>query len=125
MRGIKTKSSQNWKKMFLSIFLFLFLILLLNSLSKVYTKKKQADKTLAHMQSQVLELKKRNEELKYDIQKLKTQEGIEFEIRKRLNVAQIGESVAIVVENQELTSTSSFKYSSWQKFKNTLINFFK
>ena len=125
MRGIKNKESGKWKK--LGIFLVLFLIfgVLVNSVRKVYNKKTEAQKTLVRMEEEVKKLEDRQKFLGNSIQKLNTKEGIEFEMRKKLNVAQAGESVAIIVEETQSTSTSSAEISSWQKIKNFFAELFK
>lgn len=105
--------------------LVLLLLLLLNSLSNVYQKKREAQKALSFMQTELDDLKKRDEFLKNSIASIQTKEGLEFEIRKKLNVAEVGESVAIIVEEKEASSTPSMNLSPWQKFKNFFTKVFK
>ncbi|MEK7668971.1 MAG: hypothetical protein AAB350_00045 [Patescibacteria group bacterium] len=125
LKGIKNRESGKWKR--LGIFLILLLVfgLLLNSVSKVYKKKQEAEKILVRMEEQATELKQRNQFLKESLEKLATEEGVEFEIRKKLNVAEVGESVAIIVEEEPIASTSNPQISSWQKFKNFFTELFE
>ena len=111
----------------LGIFLILLLVfgLLLNSVSKVYKKKQEAEKILVRMEEQATELKQRNQFWKESLEKLATEEGVEFEIRKKLNVAEVGERVAIIVEEEPIASTSNPQISSWQKFKNFFTELFE
>lgn len=125
MRGVKTKNSGRFKKWGIFLCLTALLFLLLNSLNNVYQKKREAEKTLAYMQNELGELKNRNEFLKNSIAQIQTKEGLEFEIRKKFNVAEVGESVAIIVEEKSTATTSPANYSPWQKFKNFFTNLFK
>ena len=125
MRGIKNKESGKWKKWSIFLILLLVFIVLLNSVSKVYKKKKEVEKTLTRMQAEVVALDKRKEFLKESLEKLKTREGVEFEIRKKLNVATPGEGVAIIVDEEQSTTTSNQNISSWQKFKNFFSRIFR
>jgi len=115
MRGIKTKSKIRWRRAAIFVALFIIFIILLNSVNRVYKKKKEVEKALTQMQSEMVALEDRNEFLKNSLEKLK--EGVEFEIRKKLNVAEVGESVAIIVEGEEVPNTPKLEVSTWQKIK--------
>ena len=126
MRGAKNKKNGNkWKR--LGIFLLLLLVFgfLFNSVLGVYKKKKVAEKALNHMKAEVATLQKRDQSLKESIARMATQEGLSFEIRKKLNVAGVGESVAVIVEEQQPPSVPSTSTSSWQKFKDFFVWLFK
>lgn len=125
LKGIKNRENEKWKKIAICLALVLVLGLLINSVSKVYKKKKEAERALVRMENQAAELKERDEFLRDSLEKLSTEEGIEFEIRKKLNVAEVGESVAIIVEEKLATSTPTAKISPWQKFKNFFTDIFK
>lgn len=125
MRGIKTKESGQWRKPVIFLVLLLVFGALLNSVSNVYKKKKMADKALARMGKEVSELKKRGEFLEELLGKLTTKEGLSFEMRRKLNVAEEGENVAIIVEGEKTTSTQNLETSPWQKLKFFFIGLFK
>ncbi|NLE07581.1 MAG: hypothetical protein GX627_03155 [Parcubacteria group bacterium] len=125
MRGIKTKKSSKWKILVAFLFLVLVLGVLLNSVRKVYNKKIGAEEALVKMNDRVYELQKREKELNDSLERLKTQEGLAFEMRRKLNVAEVGESVAIIVEEEIPIVPSTIKISNWQKFKNFVVNLFK
>jgi len=125
MKRIKNRDDGKWKRLGTFLVLFLILGLLLNSVSKVYKKKQEAEKILVRMEEQVAELEKRDQFLKDSLEKLSTEEGIEFEIRKKLNVAEVGERVAIIVEEEATLPTSNTAISSWQKFKNLWSGIFR
>ncbi len=125
MRGIKTKESGQWKRWVVFLFLVLVFGVLMNSVRKVYNKKVGAEEALAKMNEKVYELQNREKELSDSLERLKTQEGLEFEMRKKLNVAEVGESVAIIVEDEVSTTPVVVKLSTWQKFKNFWSNIFR
>ena len=124
MRGIKTKETGRWKKIAIFVALLLVFVVLLNSVHRVYKKKKEVEKALVQMETEKTELEQRNDFLKDSLEKLKTKEGVEFEIRKKLNVAEVGESVAIIVEEEPSEPTPTPKISPWQKIKNFFIYLF-
>ena len=118
MRGLKHKEGGKWKKAGIFLILFLILIFLSNSLNNVYQKKKNADIALARMQERVADLQNREEVLKDSLARLDTIDGMKFEIRKKLNVAEVGESVAVIVDPEQKAPVPAYSISPWQKFKN-------
>jgi len=118
MRGVKTKDKELRKR--LAIFLVLLIIfgVLSNSVRKVYNKKENAEKALARMEEEQKQLELRKIFLENSLERLETEEGIKFEIRKKLNVAQAGESVAIIVDENNIASTAPPSTSTWSKIKN-------
>ncbi len=118
MRGVKTKAGGKWKRLAVFFVLLLIFGLLVNSVTGVYQKKKNAEEFLARMQKEKIELERRNEELSTDLERLSTEEGVKFEIKRKLNVAEVGESVAIVVSDTKPATSTSATTSKWQKFKN-------
>jgi hypothetical protein len=125
MHGIKTKESGKWKRVCVFFILLLVFGVLVNSVRKVYNKKTESAAALARMEKEVADLKNRQKYLAGDLQKLKTIEGMAFEMRKKLNVAEAGESVAIIVDDGKPTETSPIQISGWQKFKNFVVELFK
>ena len=128
MRGIKTKENGRWKRVAIFVALLLLFGVLSNSVYKVYQKKKEVEKALAQMQAEKLELENRNNFLEDSLEKLKTKEGVEFEIRKKLNVAEAGGRGAIIVEEESIEVTPKLKISFWQKvkdfFKNIIVKIY-
>lgn len=107
-------------------FLILLVVfgLILNSVRKVYIKKREAEKALALMQKEAKDLADREIYLERSLQRLETEEGIKFEIRKKLNVAEVGESVAIIVDEEKFVKDNSIKNSAWQKLKSFFVGWF-
>lgn len=97
--------------------LLLIFGVLVNSTRKVYNKRQEAMQALTRMESELKELENRQETLTASLQRLQTEEGVKFEMRKKLNVAEAGESVAIIVEEEIVPPAPETKVSGWQKFK--------
>ena len=125
MRGIKSRGIERWKRLGVFIFLLLILLILLNSVRKVYNKKQNAEEALARMQTDVTKLEGREQDLKASESRIESSEGLEFELRKKFSVARPGESVAIVVESEDASSTLSLTDSLWQRFKNFFTDLFE
>jgi cell division protein FtsB len=117
MRGIKTKNNTRWKRLLIFCLFLVIFIFLLNSVNNVYQKKKSAKEALSLMQNQIADLEERKNFLKSSLERLSTKEGIKFEIKRKLNVAEVGESVAIIVEEETSPKTAVTQSSFWQKIK--------
>ncbi len=124
MRGVKTRASGRWKKVAFSVVLLLVLGIFLNSVNNVYKKKKGAEDLLVRMQGEIQTLEDREAFLAKSLDRLSTVEGMKFEIRKKLNVAEVGESVAIIVAQEEADRTTPDKLSAWQQIKLFFIKLF-
>ena len=64
------------------------------------TKNVSIDDTVESKEEKT-KLEERDKYLKESVRRIATQEGIEFEMRKKLNVAAVGENVAIIVGQKE------------------------
>ncbi|MBN2094346.1 MAG: hypothetical protein JW740_03215 [Candidatus Zambryskibacteria bacterium] len=123
MRGIKRKDNK-WKKALIFLVLLAILGVLTNSVRKVYLKKQDAEKALVRMEKELDELQNRKIFLQTSLDKLSTEEGMAFEIRKKFNVAEVGESVAIIVEERNSENSVQPQISTWQKIKDFMLNLF-
>ena len=86
-------------------------------LEKKRTSQEMKDVSLRNVE----ELRLRDEELKWRIERLQTPPGIEEEIRSKFTVAKNGENMVIVVDDDSKNmSTTSQKTGFWQKFWNFL-----
>ena len=125
MSGIKNKDSGKWKRVAVFSFLLVVFVFLLNSVTNVYKKKNEAELTLTRMQGQLASLEAKDQSVKESIANISTQEGLEFELRQKLNVAAAGENVAVIVDEPQSTSSPITPFSPWQKFVNFLTELFK
>jgi hypothetical protein len=81
-------------------------------------KKRESEKLKESSLQSVLDLRERDEELSQKMEKLKTPEGVEEEIRTKFGVAKENENVVIIVNEDSNAKASTTKTSLWQKIKN-------
>jgi hypothetical protein len=101
------------------ILLFLILILLIKALWGLYSKERLSATLLEREQAELSRTLERKKELANAVDYLKTDRGIEAEIRSKFRVVKEGESVAVIIgdEKTNATTTSTSTPSSlWQKF---------
>lgn len=125
MKGLKNKNTGKWKRLATLPLLLIVLGVLINSVWNVYQKRESAQQILTRMEKEAADLENRKIFLKESLAKLNTTEGIEFEIRKKLNVAGAGEGVAIIVEEEQAKQVTRETLSSWQKIKNFFVWLFE
>ena len=117
MRTLRTRDHEKWKRLGVFLLLLLLFLVLLNSVRKVYKKKIASEKALVRMEEDVENLEERKHFLENSIERLNTEEGLKFEIRKKLNVAEVGESVAIIIDETDGVKSDPVSKSFWQKIK--------
>lgn len=125
MRGLKRRGGDQYKKLALFTGLFILLILLGNSTRRVYNKKEEAGLALVRMEQEIGDLEERESELRSEQAKLKTDEGIDFELRKKFNIAREGEGVAIIVDESPGQDEQSDSATRWQKIKSFFGSLFE
>lgn len=83
----------------------------------IYEKMVESRKRMEKTQIELLALSARGTQLDTAIGELQTQDGKEREIRSKFGQAKSGESMAIIVpDNDSSTTTSSVGRSAWSKF---------
>jgi hypothetical protein len=103
------------------IFLGLMIILAIHSVWDVYQKQEESQTLLSVAQSQATDLQNRATELQNKIAYMQTPEGLEAEIRSKFNVAKADENVVVVLDSDDVNSTTTTEVSFWQK----ILDFFK
>jgi len=83
---------------------------------KVYTKEQESAANVVRAEGQLKRLKDRQELLESEIERLKTSEGQEEEIRSKYNVSRPGEQLLIIVNDDTPTTTPEKSESWWDKF---------
>lgn len=81
-----------------AVLLLLLTVALFRGVWGVYQKEKESNALRIEAQSQLSDLERREGELRMDIAELKTDRGIEEELRERYNLAREGEGVVVLVE---------------------------
>lgn len=103
--------------------LFIVLIIILKAAWGVYQKERISAEYLAREQNVLEELADRQAALAQSVDYLKTDKGIEAEIRSKFRVVKEGEMVAVIVDNEDVknstasTTTQIAPSSFWQKMR--------
>jgi len=121
------QQKRQMRKVFYSKITFWILLILVILLSKqvydIYKKKQLSQEGLATISKEYNNLKNRENMLSSEIEKLKTENGIEAEIRGKFDVVKPGEQVVIIINNGSSTpdqvkdNSYSFIDKIWSWFK--------
>ena len=98
---------------FILIFIISF-ILAKGAIGMVIKEYKSASR-IKELEGMTAGLTLREQELKVEVGRLKTEEGLKEEIRERFNVTEEGESMAIIVEDNRRSSSTDDLGQSWYK----------
>lgn len=85
--------------------LFLVLLVLLKAVWGVYSKEQLSAQYLDRERVEFEKIKARQDELAKSVEFLKTEQGVEAEIRSKFRAVKEGESVAVILGNEEATTT--------------------
>ena len=91
----------------------------------VSTKARQTKDNLELVREEYSELQDREVRLESEIEYLKTEQGIEAEIRDKFNVARAGESVVVIVDGKEESNESRVVEEEKLGFWGTIGSWFK
>ncbi len=125
MRRIQHRHTYSWKKIAYSRWTIALLIIsacaMIHVLWSAYTRKVLSMHNSARIEQDLVEIKQRKVVVSENIAALKTEDGVEREIRQKFNVIKPGESVFVLVDAQDETSTQSVtvKKSWWQRIVET------
>ena len=108
---------------FPSLALFLiFAFFLVKGAIGVVGKERESSARVSTLEEKARTLASREEELKYDISHLQTEEGIRDEVRERFSATEEGEYVAIIVDDKTVaTSTDTSLWPWYKKLWNAII----
>lgn len=112
------KKKKSYTKVIYSPFtlflIFLVFLVLLRALWGVYKKEVISAQYLQKEQEQLTAILSRQRELAQSVDYLKTDKGVESEIRSKFRVVREGESVAVIVDN-DATTTSQIQATTTQQ----------
>ncbi|MDO8729236.1 MAG: hypothetical protein Q7K26_05145 [bacterium] len=92
----------------------------------VMNKEWQSKAQSKNLEQKMATLVIRERELRENIARLETEEGIKDEIRRRFSVTQEGELVAVIVDDSRVsTSTDSSLWPWYKKFWNVIISLYE
>jgi hypothetical protein len=120
MRGLNKKGNSRFKKVLVFVALLIVLLVLVNSTRKVYQKRQSVTEALAKMNTDINELKDRELFLKDSEERLSVNEGLEIEIKKKFSMARVGESVAVIIEEDSEQEEKEDDSGFWNKLKKIL-----
>ena len=116
------QQKKQFKKIFYSkmsfVILFVLVIFLAKATYNIYKKSQLSADNYAETKRDYESLKARKEMLESEIGRLKTDNGVEEEIRSKFNVAKPGETVVVVINGSSSSSTDAKNYhkSFWSSF---------
>lgn len=107
-----------WQKIIrspLALFIALMVcVILAKATWSIHQKASLSATRLEQAQAQMAKLEARRTELSAKVDALSTPEGVEAEIRSKYRAVKAGESVAVIVDDQKLaTSTATSSPASW------------
>lgn len=97
------------------VFLVFATLLILRGTYVVIQKERESARMVKELQAKVSSLSERQEELKNNISKLETDEGIDAEIKERFSVSRPGEHVVVLVDQDTPEATSTPHKEPWYK----------
>jgi hypothetical protein len=104
------------------LFLTFLMVLFAQGAISIFNKERESSNKVLELQASLAQLENREGELKDDIKRLGTPEGVVEEIKEKFSVSQEGEHVAVIVEervSKATTSTTTVEKLKnwWQKTK--------
>lgn len=104
--------------------LFIIFILIARGMFNIYEKEKDSRLEVERLTKQKAEMQGRLDAVSKNAELLKTNQGIEFEIRNRFDVVKHGEEVIVVVD-KELPPAPEEKKNFLEKFWGSVTGVFK
>ena len=119
---------QKFKKRIYSFPSLIILVILLAFLIKgtwsIMNKKLESEQYVKNLKLESQQLEERQKNLEEDINYLKTEEGIDEEIKERFNVSKAGEKVVIIVDPKLVATSTEESSEIWYKrIWNAIIDF--
>ncbi len=124
MRELQNRQKLRRKMYSLPVLLVLLVMAVLISRGAyiILIKERQSASEAVALAEKIEVLAQREEKLKYEVEKLETDSGIEEEIKSKFNLARAGEHVALIVERgDEAASTTEEEPSWWKRFWGGII----
>lgn len=100
-------------------------IFLVFSVFKVYKKSSQAVSKNAIVEKEIVDVNKRKSELEANLQKLKTEQGVEKELRKKFQIKKEGEKFFVIIEKEPPADNNNNGNNKTNVILEKFLNFFK
>lgn len=98
--------------------LFILFLVMLKAIWGVYAKEQMSARSLEREMAEYSKMVAREKELAQAVEYLKTEKGVETEIRSKFRVVKEGESVAVIVDNDDKAvpvATTTPKKGFWKR----------
>jgi cell division protein FtsB len=117
MRELQNRQKLRRKMYSIPVLLFLLLVAVFTSKGayNILIKERQSAKEVVVLSEKIGALAEREEKLKYEVETLETDSGIEEEIKSKFNLARAGEHVALIVEKGDIDASTTPEGGSWWK----------
>lgn len=100
------------------VILAILVLLAIRSTWSVYQKMTESSDQRRVVEQKSAELSAHDKELRGEIASIKTEQGLEQEIRSKFSVSKENENVVIVLDDPSTTAPTSTPKTLWQKFLN-------
>ncbi len=110
------KRGKLWRLMQSKFFLLVLGIIILAFFFSMFSftgKMEETSRNRKILEEKIVELEKSKEKLNYDITRLKTEEGIEENIREKFGLAKEGENMILIIDDKNSTETEEEAGLSW------------
>ncbi len=104
------------------VILMIVIVFAIKATWSVYKKQQTSRMNLNRLQLEISELKQREDYIKSGIDRLGTDKGVEEEIRQKFKVVKDGESMSILIDDEQVMATSS---SPEKGFWSTIADVFR
>lgn len=122
MSDFKRKNNNNfWHSPFVLVVLFCFVVLFFYNIVGLFKKERETSKKKELILFQIENLREKENKLNLDIEKLKTEEGIEETIRDKYQVVKEGEKMVVIVDDEmelldnSLSENNNHTFWGWIK----------
>lgn len=113
-----------YSKLVLIVLLLIF-IFVLRGAWDIFQKSQVSKEKLERTQAEFEQVEAKRVNLEADLERLKTETGIEAEIRSKFDVAREGERVIVLIEGDEATTTAEQKPEGLRGFFTTIFSWFQ
>src|SRR3989344_2475138 len=97
------------------IILSIIALILTKGALGVMNKERTSSELSKDLEEKAAALVLREQELREGVRRLETEEGIKDEIRERFSVTQAGEHVAVIIDDQGVSSSTDHSIRPWYK----------
>ena len=121
------QDNDNKRKMYskwVLLILLILILLVLKGISSIYAKQRNSREEMNSAEAKKAELQQRYDDLSGRVGDLKTNEGLEREIRSKFDVVKPGESVIVVVD-KEVPAPAPVESNVIKRLWNDVVGVFK